>query len=335
MKNATALLLFGLVLAMPVTSLGQSIPPATLPANSAARLLDPRKLWSLQQKISAMQSRTRKIPGPIAAPLVTSGVGVSSKVYRFASVDYPGADLSIIFGSNGKVDIGIFTFNSNQSRLSFTHSGIKYQIFKVPGLAYATPEGINSLGVMAGYFLDPSFFRHGFIDNAGTVTTVDYPGSTETILLGINDAGDVVGSWNDAAGYSYAFVQIGGVFSTIDYPGATYTQVQGINSLGQVVGDESDGSTSRGFIWSNGAFTSLDFPGAASTFPTSINDAGKVAGFYTDAAFAAHGFLYQNSFTTVDVVGAIETYPYHIDNYDRLYGAYRDTQYEFHGFSAH
>src|SRR6266478_4230839 len=249
MKNATALLLFGLVLAMPVTSLGQSIPPATLPANSAARLLEPRKFWSLQQKISALQSRTRKIPGPIAAPLVTSGVGVSSKVYRFASVDYPGADLSIIFGSNGEVDIGIFTFNSNQSRLSFTHSGIKYQIFKVPGLAYATPEGINSLGVMAGYFLDPSFFRHGFIDNAGTVTTVDYPGSAETILLGINDAGDVVGSWNDA---------------------------------GKVAGYYTDAAfAAHGFLYQN-SFTTVDVVGAIETYPYHIDNYDRLYGAYRD-----------------------------------------------------
>src|SRR6266403_1227117 len=285
MKNATALLLFGLVLAMPVTSLGQSIPPATLPANSAARLLDPRKLWSLQQKISALQSRTRKIPGPIAAPLVTSGVGVSSKVYRFASVDYPGADLSIIFGSNGKVDIGIFTFNSNQSRLSFTHSGIKYKIFKVPDLAYATPEGINSLGVMAGYFLDPSFFRHGFIDNAGTVTTVDYPGSTETILLGINDAGD-----ESDGSTSHGFIWSNGAFTSLDFPGAASTFPTSINDAGKVAGFYTDAAfAAHGFLYQN-SFTTVDVVGAIETYPYHIENYDRLYGAYRDTQYEFHGF---------------------------------------------
>jgi hypothetical protein len=30
---------------------------------------------------------------------------------------------------------------------------------------------------------------HGFVDNAGAITTVDFPGSTQTAVFAINDAG--------------------------------------------------------------------------------------------------------------------------------------------------
>jgi hypothetical protein len=51
-------------------------------------------------------------------------------------------------------------------------------------------------------------------------TTIDYPGSTETILFRINVSGQIVGAYFDGPNVVNGFLLQGGSFSTIDVPGA-------------------------------------------------------------------------------------------------------------------
>ena len=53
--------------------------------------------------------------------------------------------------------------------------------------------GINNLGVAAGSYVDSSGRRHGFLWNEGKITTVDVPGSLNTVITGQNDRGELVG----------------------------------------------------------------------------------------------------------------------------------------------
>jgi uncharacterized membrane protein len=64
---------------------------------------------------------------------------------------------------------------------------------------------------MAGAYNDLSHDLHGFLYNAGAITNVDFPGSTQTAVFGINDAGDIAGIWVDAANQTHGFVDSGGV----------------------------------------------------------------------------------------------------------------------------
>src|SRR5215813_2405400 len=68
----------------------------------------------------------------------------------------------------------------------------------VPG---APPPSINPTGTIAGIYGAPSpnFVTHGFMRSPdGTLTTVDFPGASQTEVLGINPAGAIVGDYSDA-----------------------------------------------------------------------------------------------------------------------------------------
>jgi hypothetical protein len=74
--------------------------------------------------------------------------------------------------------------------------------------------------VMAGAYNDLSHDLHGFLYNAGAITNVDFPGSTQTAVFGINDAGDI-------AGIS---------FSILDVAGATGTLLTRVSNEGNLTG---------------------------------------------------------------------------------------------------
>jgi len=46
----------------------------------------------------------------------------------------------------------------------------------------------------------------GFLDNNGTITPIDVPGSFGTTPNGINDAGQIVGTYTDSNGVQYSFL---------------------------------------------------------------------------------------------------------------------------------
>ena len=62
-------------------------------------------------------------------------------------------------------------------------------------------DGINNSGQVVGSFDDASG-QHGFVDDHGQFTTIDYPGVTHTSVNGINAGGQVIGSAESPAGPS-------------------------------------------------------------------------------------------------------------------------------------
>jgi probable HAF family extracellular repeat protein len=55
---------------------------------------------------------------------------------------------------------------------------------------------------------------HGFLLDNGMYTTLDMPGSTNTVATGINDAGQIVGSYVDANGQHGFLLDNGSYTST-------------------------------------------------------------------------------------------------------------------------
>src|SRR5215471_6153705 len=77
-----------------------------------------------------------------------------------------------------------------------------------------------------------------------TFTTIDVPGTFETVPEGINDAGQIVGFFvvSGTVPTSQGFLRdTGGSFTTINVPSApNATEPRGINNPGQIVGIFSD-----------------------------------------------------------------------------------------------
>ena len=86
-----------------------------------------------------------------------------------------------------------------------------YISFDIPAPVLVRFEaGINPAGVITGFYLEPNLASHGFLRASdGTVSTIDPPGSTATIIgqsfnnfagPPINPAGAITGRYCDAAG---------------------------------------------------------------------------------------------------------------------------------------
>jgi len=101
----------------------------------------------------------------------------SAKVYSFISVDYPGDDTSFVTGWNGKTGVG---FGSE----AFTYVTNDYEIYTVPDASDTIAYGINASGVIVGGYVDLLGSKtHAFVDNAGAVTTLDFPGNALRLPL--------------------------------------------------------------------------------------------------------------------------------------------------------
>jgi probable HAF family extracellular repeat protein len=317
--------LLGLLLTTGPLSWSQS---ASSAAGGQEQLSPLRSVLRFQRDLLAAKTSAKKTLVSKSDPTdpTVSKAALSAKVYNFISVDYPGDDTSIVTDWNGKTGVA-------QGSEAFTYVTNDYEIYTVPDASDTVPFGINSSGVIVGGYDDLLTAKtHAFVDNAGSVTTLDFPGATVTLGADINDAGDSVGVWDDAAGNEHGYSYIGGAFAAIDFPLATRTEAIGINALGVIVGDWTDAaSKTHGYIFSKGQFTPLDFPGASSTIAFGVNDAGAVAGYYTDASGVQHGFLYQKTFSTIDVAGAKSTMILRINNKNQIAGTYVDASSESHG----
>jgi VCBS repeat-containing protein/probable HAF family extracellular repeat protein len=171
-------------------------------------------------------------------------------------------------------------------------NGTPIQTIDLPPHISSTYDGSNDGDVINGadfvgsLYLGGVSFR-GFINDGGTITTLQVPGSIATTANGINDAGQVVGSYD-----GHGFLLQSGNYTTIDVPFATNTVAADINDSGQIVGWYADaGGDTHGFVYDGGAFATIDNPlGVNGTFVRGINDNGDIAGWYTDVLGVNHGF---------------------------------------------
>ena len=133
--------------------------------------------------------------------------------------------------------------------VGWLYNGSSYKIFSDP-LAALGQEGtitqsVNDAGLVVGYYVDSNGVDHGFVYDGTNFTTIDPPGSTDTLLFGINNAGIITGRFFDAAGVRHGFLDDNGVFTIIVFTGAVGTGVTAINDNGDLAGYYLD---SNGFL---------------------------------------------------------------------------------------
>jgi probable HAF family extracellular repeat protein len=207
--------------------------------------------------------------------------------------------------------------------------------FSAPGAGTGSGQGtfalgINSHGVIVGYYLDENYGYHGFLRSSdGSFTTFDAPGSYSgggTLAIGLNQQGAVVGYYADANDRFHAFLRRpDGTFTTdvapgecrgSDFNGCNGTGAYDINDSGMIAGAYLDVNFVRnGFVLSrNGTFTSFEAPGAGNgayqgSAPDSVaglNQSGALSGYDLDDNNVYHSFLRdsEGNFTLLDVQGA-------------------------------
>ena len=112
----------------------------------------------------------------LASPdAVTQGLA-TAKVFAFASADYPGAALSMLFDSNSTTAVGAFEFDSTIGPpTAFTFTAGAYQILPVPGSTASFATSINSAGLIVGTYEALAPALRGFVKNGSTFSDVDFP----------------------------------------------------------------------------------------------------------------------------------------------------------------
>lgn len=269
--------------------------------------------------------------------------------YSFTSLDFPGGTLTTARGINNQGEVvGAYRITPPRHALLIrAGSYIPLAPASVLGTHFSEAFKTNDRGDVVGDFIGDDGFTHGFLLNSAGVTTLDFPGASDTIAFGINELGTVAGYWDilDSAGNLLAyhgFTWKNGAFSQVDVPGAVDTGVDGINAAGDLVGSWDSGVTSpiaHGFVFSRGKFTSFDVPvaGATVTQADDINAFGHIVGLYVGGDGILHGFLKAGaSFTIIDFPGSVQTTVWGINSAGQIVGNYYLTSPNTppHGFLA-
>src|SRR5262249_925068 len=120
----------------------------------------------------------------------------------------------------------------------------------------------------------PVYSQQGFIYDGSSFTTLNVPGSNDTILRSINNSGQIVGDYtanNVTSGVFYS----GGVFTTLNLPATSDTTIAtGINKFGDIIGTYAPcavNNCNNSFLYSGGGYT-LNLLNQ----PNGINDLGQI-----------------------------------------------------------
>jgi uncharacterized membrane protein len=153
------------------------------------------------------------------------------------------------------------------------------------------PVGINSEGVIAGWYFDNSFVSHGFVRQPnGDFTEFSPPKMSTVFIYGINNSGQVLGNGNLTIS---PFSKVGfirepdGAYTIISVAGSSDFAATAINNKGEVAGYYfgADNFWHSFFRDVSGKITVFDDPNATKatgngTYAWVINDKGEIGGFY-------------------------------------------------------
>jgi hypothetical protein len=176
--------------------------------------------------------------------------------------------------------------------------------------------GINDSGLLVGIYQDAAGTFHGFVDDHGKFTTLDYPGAGTgfnqgTVVDGVNNSGVIVGSYIGADNLQHGFLYRNGTFTEIpdapnagtnpagfcggfDYGNAEGTIPGGISASGVISVGVCNDVGQYGWVLSNGQFSPLNDPdtGQGLSYPSGISENGRfVSGTYVVPPDAEHGFV--------------------------------------------
>jgi hypothetical protein len=185
---------------------------------------------------------------------------------------------SAAFGINDKGNIvGQYTVGATTPGFYVSDSaGDNLTTINAPsGPDTVNAQGINSNGLIVGFYLGTDGQVHGFM--------ADIAGASGGMLTGTPIADPTIPPVPGEPGATFVF-----------------SQVLGINDSGIAVGYYGDSTTSQhGFLYDThtGKYTFVDDPaeafnnGVEVTQITGITNSGEITGFYTDANGVAHGFV--------------------------------------------
>jgi probable HAF family extracellular repeat protein len=196
--------------------------------------------------------------------------------------------------------------------------------------------GTNNAGQIVGYFVTTQGTQvtyHGFLLSQGKYTTLDYPGSSETIITGINDKGEMVGY----ADFRIPFALTHGVFTRLpNGPGASSTFPFGVNSFGQIVGSYTPSSfKTNGYLYRNGLYITVNAPSAYATYVAGVNNFSQSVGYYRlQFSFGELSFLLQNNqlIPLSGPTGATSVMANGINDLGTVVGSFADQAQETHAF---
>jgi hypothetical protein len=223
----------------------------------------------------------------------THGFSDRSGNFETLDVPFPTTVLTGAFGTFGLNGI-VGRYLDGAGEHGFHYTGVGFASIDVPfaGVSSTDALGINTTSGIVGTYTDGRGRKHGFLDQAGNFSPIDFPGAISTLAWAINRSSTIVGWYADPnfpVGI-HGFIEQGGAFTAIDVPGATVTQAYGINDFGSIVGTYIDSSgTTHGFLDQGGTFTPIDVPGADWTRAFAISDTGGIVGVYSDST-GTHGF---------------------------------------------
>ncbi len=181
----------------------------------------------------------------------------------FSAVNFPGAVDTGLLGINDLGDsVGVYDLGDLSTNISFSMIRGAFTSFEDPAAApmQTAAEGINTIGVISGFYSDLGGNRHGFVRGIdGVFHNFDFPGADFTDCTKINNLGQVVGgTLTNFPLRGYILATSSGTpglpptsaFLSFDYPDSRNSSLHGINDLGQVVGFyRVFGSTARhGFL---------------------------------------------------------------------------------------
>lgn len=338
------------------------------------------------QTIAKPRLISRKLALPVALALLAMPMTtVRASAQKIIVFDAPGADTAagsfngtFASGMNnwGAVTGSYIDANNVQHGFLRTPEG-RFITFEAPGADTTagsfngtSPNSINDLGAITGFYLDASAVSHGFVRSPeGKFTTFDVPGAGGfgSVPIAINLEGAVAGYYSDSNSSSHAFLRSPeGRFTTWIGPGAcTANGAEGcfgsgnsnLNAFGTVAGgfeDNSGNFVHHGLLRNaEGEFKTFDVPGAGTGSyqgtgcpgcDVGLNQFGAVAGIYSDANSVNHGFLRSpnGKFTTFDAPGAGTSVgegtgcssdcPVSLNDWGAITGVFIDANFVAHGY---
>src|SRR5690242_17596045 len=109
---------------------------------------------------------------------------------------YPGTS-TVSTSANGINSYGTIV-GTAQDQTGVTFGFVRYsnggfKRYSVPGAYNTQLFHRNDSGATVGFYQSASGPKHGLLVSGSTLTTIDYPGATSTVLTGINKFGSIVG----------------------------------------------------------------------------------------------------------------------------------------------
>jgi len=289
--------------------------------------------------------------------VLLAAVFLVSTTFTYAQLTFTSIDYSKGFGTrvrginNHGQMVGSYVDKNGNSHALLIRNGkfIPLAPKTILGTEWSDAYKINDRGEVVGEVCD-DVACHGFLLHQGVVTTLDFPGASDTYAFGINNSGTIVGTWDvyDADGnflYEQGFTWKDGNFTELTYPGSADSfPIGGNNVFGIVVGgwdSDPNAISEHGYASWMGQFISFDAPfqDVALTQADGINDLGFIVGqeftVYEYENNVGHGFLAIGTyFTPLDYPGAVMTTAWGINSAGLMVGNWYDSNFGAHGWLA-